>query len=51
MVKWYIFLLTDARGMIHDTRRLMKAEQRRLDEAEQRVAHWKRWGPYLSQRQ
>ena len=37
--------------MIHDTYRLMNAEQRRLEEAEQRVAHWKRWGPYLSERQ
>ncbi len=28
----------------------MKAEQRRLDESRQRKAHWKRWGPYLSER-
>jgi hypothetical protein len=27
------------------------AERRRLDEAEARTAHWKRWGPYLSERQ
>ena len=27
------------------------AEDRRLDEARQRKKHWKRWGPYLSERQ
>ena len=27
------------------------AEQRRLDEDRQRAAHWKRWGPYLAERQ
>jgi hypothetical protein len=27
------------------------AEHRRLEEARQRTAHWKRWGPYLSERQ
>ena len=26
-------------------------EQRRLLEAEARTAHWRRWGPYLSERQ
>jgi Mannosylglycerate hydrolase MGH1-like glycoside hydrolase domain len=26
------------------------AEERRLAESRQRVAHWKRWGPYLSER-
>ncbi|MFL6350642.1 MAG: MGH1-like glycoside hydrolase domain-containing protein [Bryobacteraceae bacterium] len=26
------------------------AEQQRLDEAEARVKHWKRWGPYLAER-
>jgi hypothetical protein len=26
------------------------AEHRRLDEARARTAHWKRWGPYLSER-
>jgi hypothetical protein len=26
------------------------AEGRRLDEARQRLRHWKRWGPYLSER-
>jgi len=29
----------------------MTAEHRRLEEARQRTAHWKRWGPYLSERQ
>jgi hypothetical protein len=28
----------------------MTAEQQRLDEARQRTKHWKRWGPYLSER-
>ena len=28
----------------------MTAEQRRLDEARDRRAHWKRWGPYVSER-
>jgi hypothetical protein len=27
------------------------AEQRRLEEDRQRSAHWKRWGPYLAERQ
>ena len=26
------------------------AEQQRLDEAREHKAHWKRWGPYLSER-
>src|SRR5262249_34126975 len=29
----------------------MNAEQRRLLEAEARTAHWRRWGPYLTERQ
>ena len=29
----------------------MTAEERRLAEAKTRTAHWKRWGPYLSERQ
>src|SRR5215213_9074669 len=28
----------------------MNAEEQRLDEAGQRTRHWKRWGPYLSER-
>jgi hypothetical protein len=28
----------------------MNAEERRLEEARQRTKHWKRWGPYLSER-
>ena len=28
----------------------MTAEQRRLDESNARIKHWKRWGPYLSER-
>ena len=29
----------------------MNAEERRLKEAQERSAHWRRWGPYLSERQ
>ncbi|MBI3668211.1 MAG: glucosidase [Acidobacteria bacterium] len=29
----------------------MSAEQQRLEQSRQRTAHWKRWGPYLSERQ
>src|SRR2546426_12678942 len=29
----------------------MLSEQQRLVESEQRSAHWRRWGPYLSERQ
>jgi hypothetical protein len=28
----------------------VNAEERRLEESRQRQAHWKRWGPYLSER-
>src|SRR5437762_2481242 len=28
----------------------MTAEDQRLEEARNRIAHWKRWGPYLSER-
>jgi Glycosyl hydrolase family 63 C-terminal domain len=28
----------------------MTAEEKRLEESEARTAHWKRWGPYLSER-
>jgi hypothetical protein len=29
----------------------MTAEEKRLDESHQRTKHWKRWGPYLAERQ
>src|SRR5574337_1063275 len=29
----------------------MTAEEHRLEESRQRKVHWKRWGPYLSERQ
>ena len=29
----------------------MTQEHRRLEQAEQRTAHWRRWGPYLAERQ
>ncbi len=28
----------------------MNAEEKRLEAARERTAHWKRWGPYLSER-
>src|SRR4029434_9047248 len=28
----------------------MTAEERRLEEVQARTAHWRRWGPYLSER-
>src|SRR5512145_1594697 len=28
----------------------MTKEEQRLDESQQRLKHWKRWGPYLSER-
>src|SRR6266850_4353893 len=31
--------------------RAMTEEQRRLKEAQERTAHWRRWGPFLSERQ
>ncbi len=31
-------------------RRIVKAEERRLEMSRERKAHWKRWGPYLSER-
>src|SRR5207247_10139874 len=31
--------------------RAMTEERRRLDEATRRTAHWRRWGPYLSERE
>lgn len=34
-----------------DPRETMNAEARRLEEDRQRKKHWKRWGPYLSERQ
>ena len=30
---------------------LMTVEERRLEESRERKVHWKRWGPYLSERQ
>jgi hypothetical protein len=29
----------------------LTAEGQRLEESRERKAHWKRWGPYLSERQ
>src|SRR5499426_2203194 len=34
----------------HQAQRLLSHEERRLEESEHRSAHWKRWGPYLSER-
>ncbi len=30
---------------------VLTAEEKRLEESRQRTSHWKRWGPYLSERQ
>src|SRR5260370_2750 len=30
---------------------IMNSEEKRLEESSQRKVHWKRWGPYLSERQ
>src|SRR5512134_1947615 len=38
-------------GAPHVGGRVSTAEHRRLDEARERTAHWRRWGPYLSERQ
>src|ERR1043166_5259445 len=35
---------------IMQTERKQTAEERRLEEARRRTKHWKRWGPYLSER-
>src|SRR5512138_1940376 len=32
------------------TKRAETAEHQRLEESRERTAHWKRWGPYLSER-
>src|SRR5215468_2653759 len=31
--------------------RTLTEEEKRLEESHQRLVHWKRWGPYLSERQ
>ena len=31
--------------------RVLTEEEKRLEESRQRIVHWKRWGPYLSERQ
>jgi len=31
--------------------RILTEEEKRLEESRQRTTHWKRWGPYLSERQ
>ncbi|HYG78754.1 MAG TPA: hypothetical protein VD861_00115, partial [Pyrinomonadaceae bacterium] len=33
-----------------NSREAAGAEERRLEESRTRAAHWKRWGPYLSER-
>ena len=34
----------------NQTTKILKAEEQRLEESRQRTKHWKRWGPYLSER-
>src|SRR4029450_9511709 len=33
------------------TRKIVTKEERRLQQSQERIAHWKRWGPYLAERQ
>jgi hypothetical protein len=40
----------DRQSRSHAGQRVLTPEERRLEEAEHRSAHWKRWGPYLSER-
>ena len=40
-----------SKGRVVDDERGMSAEQTRLAEARARTRHWKRWGPYLAERQ
>jgi len=37
--------------MKNPEQRVPTQEEQRLEEARERKAHWKRWGPYLSERQ
>jgi hypothetical protein len=36
--------------MAKDKPNILTAEERRLEESRERKAHWKRWGPYVSER-
>jgi hypothetical protein len=36
---------------VRKSERIMNAEEKRLEESRKRKVHWKRWGPYLSERQ
>jgi hypothetical protein len=36
--------------MEKDKSNILTAEERRLEESRERTAHWKRWGPYVSER-
>jgi hypothetical protein len=38
------------RSRSREDQRSVTHEERRLEEARHRSAHWKRWGPYLSER-
>src|SRR5919197_3912598 len=38
------------RSRSREDQRSLTHEERRLEESEHRSAHWKRWGPYLSER-
>jgi hypothetical protein len=38
------------RSRLREDQRSLTHEERRLEEARHRSAHWKRWGPYLSER-
>ena len=38
------------RSRSREDQRSLTHKERRLEESEHRSAHWKRWGPYLSER-
>ena len=42
--------MTSHRQTASDSQSSILAEQQRLDEDAKRQRHWKRWGPYLSER-
>src|SRR5512145_1998256 len=39
------------KSMPKSTPTKLTAEEQRLEESRRRTGHWKRWGPYLSERQ
>src|ERR1044072_3293971 len=46
----FIRVLSAAEASYDARNKVMNTETQRLEEARQRTKHWKRWGPYLSER-